>query len=785
MINKKFSRRDALKLVTASAITSSLACSEPTPNPAKKDHSSASPALRDNWKNTFDRVWIGGNYWANPMEDWHLVQGRATCKSRSGNRSIHSLTHRLENADQPFQVSVVVHRSGSDPQQGGAGIRLGVNNEIDEYRSSCFVQKGLDLGIAGDQLVIGRDSTPLSKPVDDTDIQLTLLATPQSGTVSLQLSAHVVASGEKIGSLEQVVAASNVLGNVALVSNFALPSNAQGQDLGALYQFSEWHLQGNAFQVRPERKFGPILWSMYSLSDSRKEEGFVLKLSAICAPMGTEDNPLVELQVQRANEWITLQLQPLDPDAWVATFRVANWDEKVTTPFRVIYREQHVDGSVTPDIWQGTVRANPDSGELRMAALTCQNDYSFPYAPVVDNVARLDPDLVFFSGDQIYESHGGFGIVRSPFNKAILNYLRKFYQFGWAFGDVMRDRPTICLPDDHDVFQGNLWGEGGEPNQFPEKDPSASFFGGYIEPVRFVNAVHRTCVSHHPEAFDPTPTPSGMSCYYGDMVYGNVGFAILADRQWKSGPEQAGVVVGETGTDEDPTFINPAINPESPELLGARQEAFLARWAKDWRGHTMKAVLSQTVFAGISTHQPTPQRYLKYDFDSSGWPGPARNQAVAIMRESKALHICGDTHLPSLAQYGVDAQRDSNWSFCTPAISAGWPRWWLPDQLSIPHQNRPTHKLPHTGEYIDSFGNKVYVYAVGIPEVGKSRHRYIKAHEKGSGFGFVTFDTEKHTFTMQAYRYLVNVLDNSPNNQFPGWPVTIHQDENHGDNMLS
>ncbi|MEI8641362.1 hypothetical protein P4S68_10940 [Pseudoalteromonas sp. Hal099] len=66
---------------------------------------------------------------------------------------------------------------------------------------------------------------------------------------------------------------------------------------------------------------------------------------------------------------------------------------------------------------------------------------------------------MFFSGDQIYESHGGFGVIRTPDDLAILNYLRKFYQFGWAFKEVMRNQPTICLPDDHDVLQGEFVGE--------------------------------------------------------------------------------------------------------------------------------------------------------------------------------------------------------------------------------------------------------------------------------------------------------------------------------------
>jgi hypothetical protein len=585
--------------------------------------------------------------------------------------------------------------------------------------------------------------------------------------------------------MTQMISADLTLGNVALVSNFLTPSNAP-KTAENTYRFSNWNLSGEAFEVKQEQKFGPILWSMYSLNDSRSQAGFVLKMSVFTGPLGEKDNHTIGLQIKQNGKWQQISQAQLHTDGWVANFNIPNWNEKSNHEFRVVYKEQHTDGTETPDIWQGRIIANPTGRPLRMAALTCQNDYSFPYLPVAKNVKTMDPDIVFFSGDQIYESHGGFGIIRAPFDDAINNYLRKFYQFGWAFREVMRDQPTICLPDDHDVLQGNLWGKGGllKTSHDKEADPNASLTGGYIESVRFVNTVHRTCTSHHPDAYDPTPTASGIGSYYCDMVFGNVGFAILADRQWKSGPEDAGAIVGETGVDEDVLFVNPAINPPNAQLLGEKQEQFLEQWGKDWRGHSLKAVLSQTVFAGISTHQPTPERYLKYDFDSSGWPAPARDRAVSIMRDSKALHICGDTHLTSLAQYGVDSQRDSNWSFCTPAISAGWPRWWVPDEVGIPHKNRPSHGLAQTGEFNDAFGNKMYVYAVGIPELGLSKNRYVQAHEKGSGFGFITFDTDKLTYTLDAYRYLIDVKDGNPNNQFPGWPVTIHQQENIGQNKL-
>lgn len=143
-----------------------------------------------------------------------------------------------------------------------------------------------------------------------------------------------------------------------------------------------------------------------------------------------------------------------------------------------------------------------------------------------------------------------------------------------------------------------------------------------------------------------------------------------------------------------------------------------------------------------------------------------------------ALHVNGDQHLASLVQYGIDRHRDSIWSFCTPAIAVGYPRWWRPDEIGWPHRNRPAHGLPNTGEYQDGFGNKIYVHAIGNPEVAGQEHRYRRAHEKGSGFAMVTMDTEARTYHLEAFRFLVDATDGHPDNQFPGWPVTLHQLDN-------
>jgi alkaline phosphatase D len=110
-----------------------------------------------------------------------------------------------------------------------------------------------------------------------------------------------------------------LLGNVSLVNNYTAPgprsqANQANQDR---YAFSEWKVSGAAFSVEPEQRFGPILWLMYTLSDSRGDEGFVLKLSALTGPLGPEDSDQIELQVADGEAWRPLGTAKLDSDAQI------------------------------------------------------------------------------------------------------------------------------------------------------------------------------------------------------------------------------------------------------------------------------------------------------------------------------------------------------------------------------------------------------------------------------------------------------------------------------------
>ncbi len=733
----------------------------------------------DRWHKAYDRVWLGARFWANPMEDWRVVDGAAEVQTSGGDRNVHLITHRLTGEEGRFRMSVRCRRVEAGEQDGGAGFRIGIRNLIDDHRSNCFARGvGVDAGMVDGRLVLGSSSADVAG--DDAGVTdgvvLVLEGHVEGADCELTLAARDLA-GDELGSVHHTIPAAGIAGNVAIVCNFdrEIPKGE-----GARYRFSEWTADGDAFEVDADHRFGPILWSMYSMSDSRGDEGFVVKLTALLPPLGTDDDRRVELLTEHDGEWRSHGFAELDSDAWTATFRLPNWNEQEAAPFRLVYGERGTDGGETEHDWRGTIRANPTGRPLRLAGLTCQNDYSFPYAPVADHVLARDPDLLFFSGDQLYESHGGYGLIREPAGPAILNYLRKYYMFGWAFREAMRDRPTLCIPDDHDVFQGNIWGESGKAM---DTGRGTSSLGGYREPARMVNVVHRTNASHHPDPFDPAPVEQDISVYYGDMVYGGVGFAILADRQFKSGPEHVDTGSGRADHVLDPELDTAALDAPGLALLGERQEEFLEHWAGDWRGHTMKVLLSQTVFAGVATHHGGYDDYLIADLDCGGWPQTPRDRLVRILRKAKCLHVCGDQHLPSLVQYGADAQRDGSWAFCTPAISAGYPRWWRPDEVGTPHRNRPRHGLAHTGEFRDPLGNRVYVYAIGNPEVGTARDPYERAHQKSSGFGLVTVDTEAKTYRIEAFRFL-STAGSSSDVQFTGWPVTLHQDENAGDNRI-
>jgi phosphodiesterase/alkaline phosphatase D-like protein len=734
-----------------------------------------------NWSSGSDQIWLGPEYWANRLQDWRLSKGRIECSFAGGDRNVFLLTHELSSRAEPFEIRVKLGPLEDAPGgQGYAGFRIGMKGPFNDYRDTAIYGIGLDAGITSDgRLFIGRLAYSASMPFKDTEL---ILRGEPGG--KLTLSAGEVSASRTVpadwttGGIALVCSSGSVAETPDPTQNVMTMSgiNRRGREnTGSLRTwFRDWKVTGVKVDGHPERAWGPILFALHTLSRG------VMKLTAQMAPVTGR----VRLQIQRGSSWRTAGESSIDPLSRTAVFRIPKWDDTRDIAYRLIYGGQN---------YEGTIRRDPRHKEkIAAAGLSCINDLGFPHSEIARNLEHFKPDLLLFTGDQIYERSGSYGIERTPIERASLDYLRKWYLLGWSFRDLLRDTPAVCMPDDHDVYHGNVWGAGGRRAEGVGQPGQDS--GGYVQAAEWVNMVQRTQTSHLPDPFDPTPVEQGIGVYYTDLLYGGVSFAILEDRKWKSPPKEtlpAAKIVN--GWAQNPDY-NPPKDGDAAgaQLLGPRQIAFLKRWAEDWNGGVwMKAAVSQTIFANVATlpkpantDAVTPKlpvlapgsygegEMLVADHDSNGWPQTPRNDAIRQIRRALAVHIAGDQHLGSTIQYGVDDWNDAGWAICVPAVSNLFPRRWYPPERG---RNQKPGAARNTGEYLDGFGNKITVHAVFNPSTVDAEPKIV--NHRAPGYGIIEFDRSTQKVTLTNWPRWVDA-SRAGAQPCAGWPIVVRQSDN-------
>jgi hypothetical protein len=490
-----------------------------------------------------------------------------------------------------------------------------------------------------------------------------------------------------------------------------------------------------------------ICFALYTVHNN------VLKMTAQLYPLKEGEDRHVRLEVRRAGRWSQIARADVVERGWTATFRVQEWDSTKNARYRVA----HGDNAY----YTGTIKKDPiDKDTIVVAAFTGNSIYpghggDIPKADIVENIKKLKPDLLFFSGDQVYDHNRHYAY---------------WLKFGRDFGEIIRNIPTITIPDDHDVGHPNLWGAGGK-----KSNVAAGHDGGYFKPVEYVKEVERAQTSHLPDPYDPTPIQRGIGVYYTSLTVGGVSFAVIEDRKFKSGPQG---LVPQQGPRPD-HILNPDYDPKSVDvpgavLLGQRQLKFLREWGADWRGAEMKAVLSQTVFCGGAHIHGGIDNRLHADLDSNGWPQTGRNRALAEIRRAFAIHIAGDQHLATIFHHGIDDWNDACYSFCVPSIANLYLRWWRPLE---PGKNRQPGAPEYTGEFLDGFGNKITCFAVANPS--PERNGGDKLTTRAAGFGVVKFNKKTREITIECWPRNCDISDPRAR-QYPGWPRTIRQQDNYG-----
>jgi len=77
------------------------------------------PEFRSDWAACPDRVWLGQDYWANPLQDWQIAKGRLECTNAAADRNVHVLTRHLGQRTGNLVMSVRVGRVEAAPSARG------------------------------------------------------------------------------------------------------------------------------------------------------------------------------------------------------------------------------------------------------------------------------------------------------------------------------------------------------------------------------------------------------------------------------------------------------------------------------------------------------------------------------------------------------------------------------------------------------------------------------------------------------------------------------------------
>ncbi len=746
------------------------------------------PYDSSNWHKMPDMDWAGPKYWANRLQDWKVSKGMLQCVCQGENRTFHHLTMQLGNSRNSFASRIELRFSDkllvSDKNK--IGFVLGAKSWNQEYRASAVHGRGLSVGInTSGNLFIGDEEFKSS--FDNRKlfegVILEVSAEPMGQNYNVSLIVYDKEDNPLINVEKSGIASDDLVGNIALLSHFE--KYEKGNVAGTVCSFHKWELAGDKFDINTEQIFGPLCFTQYTRQKN------VVKLTAQLCPVKLPSK--VSFEIRKGGRWKVLKEAEVIYPSYTAHFRFDQWSYEESTPFRVSYNMKYIDGTKENFFWEGIVAKEPVSKEsIKALVCSCNHDLGFPDQDIVEYAAMHKPDIAMFVGDQFYEINGHFGFQKSPLEKAYLDYLRKWYMFGWSYRKLFQDIPVVNLPDDHDVFQGNLFGAGGI--EFPKAAMGKSFprdYGGFMMPPEWVNLAMTTQTSHMPDAYDPTPIAQGIHVFYSNWDYAGISFGIVEDRKFKSGP--AAILPKEAEVRD--AYVENADYPieeqEYPEahLVGTRQMDFLKKWTENWNNEIeFKILLSAAPFHALQTlpdeksngmqprlEIPEKGEYIHgdvpvADMDSGGWPQHERDEVLKEIRKSFTLHLAGDQHLPSVSQYGIDNYRDAGYTFAVPALANSWPRRWWPS-VKEPLEGEPGY----TGNHVDAFGNKVHVRAVANPS--KTGLEPSRLFDRSPGYGVVTFNKQTRNIKMECWPRYVNP-NKYPQGQFEGWPVSVNQLEN-------
>jgi hypothetical protein len=621
--------------------------------------------FRSDWQKSPDGVWVGPDYWANRLQDWSVKDGKLQCTSTKPMRTVHLMTRNISSKKGAVNTSVNIFLSDNEKplSEAAAGVLIGAGHGLD-YRSASLIfdswgeSAGIFVGLDTRGNLFVRDfekenyyyKYDKKNNITWIEAQIVINVVPKKDLYLIKVLAinpftNVIIDKIEVGD----ISADRIAGNIALVSHAGYSKEST-----AKFSFTGWKVNGSKIQKNPERNIGPVLTAQYTLSRG------TLKLTAQMMPLSEKDNNKVIMQLQDGDKWSDFATSEIKRPSFTAHFRADScWKHKEDVNYRLVFKLKRA--TIKEYFLYGTIRHDPvDKEEINMLSLSCGEQiikpdtlkwsgidggyfpYNwavlYPHKSLIENLKKFNADLLYFTGDQVYE---GASLTSADIGEnANLDYLFKWYLWCITYRDLTTIIPTITVPDNSEVYHGNLEGAGG-----------------------------KAAISHLPDPYNSIPVEQGIDVYCTDYNIGGLSLAIFEDLEFKSASKD----LLSDAKKNSGWPLNPYRNKmyysrnENAILLDDRQLLFLEHWADDWSDQTwMKAVLSQTLFTNLATlpkdsmdnnvvplmQIPDSGAYAQgdkpsADIDSDGWPQLERDKVIRILRKAFAINIAGDQYMES------------------------------------------------------------------------------------------------------------------------------------------
>ncbi len=201
--------------------------------------------------------------------------------------------------------------------------------------------------------------------------------------------------------------------------NMTPPVKAPFEDLDVLSINDWWNKETNTIVNLNVKRSEVIAFGIYTVSNN------TLKLTAQLFPLYPYETREIRLEIFENEVWNEIQKIKVNDIGWAATFRINNWDSSKNIRYKIKHGKEA--------FFEGLIRKDPkNKNEIVLVALSCNSNKDREGREnYVKNINYINPDLLFFAGDQSYDHK---------------EHTAAWIKFGMQFRETFRERPCITIP---------------------------------------------------------------------------------------------------------------------------------------------------------------------------------------------------------------------------------------------------------------------------------------------------------------------------------------------------